>query len=145
MRLKCTRSFRIKRNGLDAVPFLYARFSGFFSYLRASLHTVWIEFGKEKNGMAFPEKETLTEKRHSLLLKNREKLSLDGVCEVVSFDEQAVLLKTVLGRLSVEGEALHVTKLLLDVGEVNIEGKIQAIYYDEEKDGGRIGLFRRRG
>ena len=95
--------------------------------------------------MAFPEKDIATEKRHSLLLKNREKLSLDGVCEVLSFDEHIVLLKTVLGRLTVEGEALHVTKLLLDVGEVNIEGKIQAIYYDEEKGGGGIGLFRRRG
>ena len=95
--------------------------------------------------MAFPEKETFPEKRHSLSLKNREKLSLDGVCEVLSFDEEAVLLKTALGRLTVEGENLHVTKLLLDCGEVNIEGKIRAIFYDEERDSSRIGFFRRKG
>lgn len=95
--------------------------------------------------MAFPEKELITEKRHSLSLKNREKLSLDGVCEVLSFDEEAVLLRTALGRLTVEGANLHVTKLLLDCGEVNIEGKIQGIFYDEERDGGRIGFFHRKG
>ena len=94
--------------------------------------------------MAFPEKDGITEKRHSLSLKNREKLSIDGVFEVISFDEGVVILKTTLGRLNVEGEGLHVTKLLLDAGEVNVEGKIQAIYYDEEKDGGHIGLFRRK-
>ena len=95
--------------------------------------------------MAFPEKETFPDKRHSLSLKNREKLSLDGVCEVLSFDEEAVLLKTALGRLTVEGENLHVTKLWLDCGEVNIEGKIRAIFYDEERDSSRIGFFRRKG
>lgn len=95
--------------------------------------------------MAFPEKEISGEKRHSLSLKNREKLSLDGVFEVMSFDEGAVLLKTALGRLTVEGTGLHVTKLLLDCGEVNIEGKIQAIFYDEEREGGRVGFFRHKG
>lgn len=94
--------------------------------------------------MAFPEKEILHEKRHSLALKNREKLSIDGVCEVLSFDEEAVLLKTALGRLTVEGANLHLTKLLLDCGEVNIEGKIQAIFYDEGKEGDRGGFFRRK-
>ena len=95
--------------------------------------------------MAFSEKELNSEKRHSLSLKNREKLMLDGVFEVVSFDEESVILKTALGRVVVEGEGLHVTKLLLDCGEVNIEGSIRAILYDEEREGGRLGLLRRRG
>ena len=95
--------------------------------------------------MAFPEKEVLSEKRHSLSLKNREKLSLDGVSEVLSFDEGAVLLKTALGRVTVEGDGLHVTKLLLDCGEVNIEGNIRAILYDEERENSRFGFFRHRG
>lgn len=95
--------------------------------------------------MPFPEKEALSEKRHSLSLKNREKLSLDGVSEVLSFDEGAVLLKTALGKMTVEGEGLHVTKLLLDCGEVNIEGNIRAILYDEERENSRLGFFRHRG
>lgn len=95
--------------------------------------------------MAFSEKEAGAEKRHSLSLKNCEKLVLDGVFEVVGFDEGEVLLKTALGRLTVEGEGLHVTKLLLDVGEVNVEGRIRAIFYDEEGEGARGGFFRRRG
>ena len=95
--------------------------------------------------MSISEKDGLLEKRHSLSLKNREKLMLDGVSEVLSFDETCVLLKTLLGRITVEGENLHVIKLLLDCGEVSIEGKIQALIYDEERENGRIGFFRRKG
>ena len=95
--------------------------------------------------MPFPEKEGLPEKKHSLSIKNREKLVIDGVCEVLSFDETCVLLKTLLGRLTVEGENLHVTKLLLDCGEVSIEGKVFALVYDEERETGHFGFLRRKG
>ncbi len=92
--------------------------------------------------MTFPEKPDISEKKHSAVLKNREKLTLDGVSEVLSFDETAVVLHTALGSLCVEGEDLHVTKLLLDCGEVAIEGNILALVY-EERSSGRGGLFRR--
>lgn len=95
--------------------------------------------------MAVSEQERQAERKQSLTLKNREKLSLDGVLEVVSFDEGAVILKTALGRLTVEGEGLHVTKLLLDCGEVAVEGKIRALYYEDPREGGRASFFRRLG
>ncbi|MBO7292384.1 MAG: sporulation protein YabP [Clostridia bacterium] len=86
----------------------------------------------------------MAEVKHSLQLKNREKLMLDGVREVLRFDEGLVVLETALGALSVEGEGLHVTKLLLDCGEVAIEGHISALLYG---DGGekKRGFFRRLG
>ena len=87
----------------------------------------------------------VAEKKQNAVLKNRERLSLDGVGEVVSFDEAAVVLRTALGTLTVEGEGLRVTKLLLDCGEVNIEGKISALLYDERTERARGGLFRRFG
>ena len=70
---------------------------------------------------------------------------LDGVLEVISFDDGAVILKTTLGRLTVEGDALHVTKLLLDCGEVNVEGKIRTLSYEDMKESARPSFFRRFG
>ena len=60
--------------------------------------------------MSVTEKAGETPKMHSLSLKGRARLTLDGVTEVVSFDEGAVILRTALGLLTVEGEGLHVTK-----------------------------------
>ncbi len=84
-------------------------------------------------------------KKHSLSLKNREKLSLDGIHEVLSFDEGAVVLETALGLLTVEGSGLHVTKLLLDVGEVSVEGEISFLSYSTGHEKRSRGLFRRAG
>ena len=93
--------------------------------------------------MSMPEKITTAEKKHSLTLKNREGVTVDGVLEVVSFDEGQVVLKTCLGTLTVEGEGLHVQKLLLDCGEVSLCGKIVGLFYSERGDGERGGLFRK--
>ena len=92
--------------------------------------------------MPLSEKPSVGEGKHSLELKRRERLTLDGVEEVISFDEGAVVLRTSLGRLTVEGDGLHVTKLLLDCGEVAVEGRVRALIYDDGKEAGR-GLFHR--
>lgn len=97
--------------------------------------------------MLLPENER-TEKheggKHSLSLTNRGRLVLDGVSEAVSFDEEVIVLATKGGTLTVEGEGLHVTKLLLDCGEAIIEGRITALLYSDRvaKKG---GFFGRRG
>ena len=91
--------------------------------------------------MSLTEKPSIGEGKHSLELKRRERLTLDGVEEVISFDEGVVVFRTSLGRLTVEGEGLHVTKLLLDCGEAAVEGRVRALIYDEGKEG--RGLFRR--
>lgn len=85
------------------------------------------------------------ERKQNAVLRNRERLALDGVSEVLSFDDASVVLRTLLGTLTVEGEGLRVTKLLLDCGEVNIEGKISALVYDERTERSRGGFFRRFG
>ncbi len=94
--------------------------------------------------MNVPEKGTTTGgSKHSLVLKNRERLTLDGILEVLSFDESAVHLKTELGSLIVEGEGLHIVKLLLDSGEVAVEGKVFGLFYEEGKPKARGRLFGR--
>lgn len=70
-------------------------------------------------------------RNHCLHLDNREMLSVTGVKDVGSFNEHEVLLMTEGGGLSVDGNALHITKLNLEDGQVIIEGQIIAIEYDD--------------
>ncbi len=66
---------------------------------------------------------------HSLNLEERHRLAVSGVSEVLSFDENQVVMDTALGLLTVEGEQLHVEKLSLDIGELTLEGSIQSMNY----------------
>ena len=56
----------------------------------------------------------------NIVLENREKLSISGVLDVLSFDDQIVILETELGLLTVKGENLRINKLSLDTTEVVI-------------------------
>mgnify|MGYP001348828289 CR=1 FL=1 len=76
---------------------------------------------------------------HSLILEDRRRLSVSGVSEVVSFDENQVVMETAQGQLTVDGEGLHVEKLSLEVGELTLEGEIEAMAYAREN--ARKGSF----
>ena len=54
----------------------------------------------------------------NLILENREKLSISGVIDVLSFDDQVVMIETELGLLTVKGEELRINKLSIDTSEV---------------------------
>ena len=69
----------------------------------------------------------------NLVLENREKLSISGVNDVLSFDDQIVILETGLGLLTVKGENLRINKLSLDSEEVIIEGEINNLSYSEKE------------
>lgn len=71
---------------------------------------------------------------HSLTLEERGRLSVTGVSEVVSFDENEIIMDTTLGQLTVQGEGLHVEKLSLDVGELTVAGEVQGMFYSRGKD-----------
>ena len=76
---------------------------------------------------------------HNLTLQNRSKLTLTGVSEVVSFDDTAVLMRTPLGELLVQGQQLQLKTLTLDGGNVAVEGHISALHYEEPRQGGWLG------
>ncbi len=76
---------------------------------------------------------------HSLSLEDRHRLSVNGVSEVLSFDEDQVVMDTALGLLTVEGEQLHVEKLSLDMGELVLEGTVESLYYS--RSGRKKGSF----
>ena len=73
---------------------------------------------------------------HDLTLQRRQKLTMTGVTEVVSFDETAVVLQTGLGTLMVHGQGLQLKQLSTDGGQVSVDGSISAIVYEEPKAGG---------
>ena len=77
----------------------------------------------------------------NLVLENRGKLSISGVLDVFSFDDQVVILETELGLLTVKGENLRINKLSIDTSEVVVEGNVFSLAYSDkeiEKKGGSI-------
>lgn len=72
------------------------------------------------------------DKKSNLVLENRKKLSLTGVLEVISFDEEKILLNTWLGMLAIKGQGLKMNKLDVQNGDVMIDGMIHSIVYTGE-------------
>lgn len=78
---------------------------------------------------------------HELRLDNREKLTVTGVREVESFDENAVALHTARGLLIIHGEGLRLRSLSGEGGQVAVTGTIDALSYEEAQKSS--GFFRR--
>lgn len=81
---------------------------------------------------------------HKLTMNDRKSLTMTGVTEVMSFDEQSVVLQTGLGTLTVHGQELQLKNLSLDGGQVAVEGHVAALIYEEPRPArGLLGrLFR---
>lgn len=73
---------------------------------------------------------------HRLSLSERNKLTVTGVTEVVSFEETAVQLQTSMGLLTVQGSQLQLKNLSLEGGQVEVEGSIASLQYEEPRQGG---------
>ena len=66
---------------------------------------------------------------HKLMLTNRKTCTINGVADVLSFDLNEVLLETDQGMLMIKGSDLHVSRLTLEKGEVDIDGKVDSLTY----------------
>lgn len=79
-----------------------------------------------------------------LTLSDRKKFILSGAAEVISFDENAVVLKTDLGTLTIHGQQLHLKTLSPENGQVTIDGQIVALLYEDPRPTGNLlqKLFR---
>ena len=78
---------------------------------------------------------------HKLTLNERKELTVTGVTEVVSFDEGAVIMRTGLGMLVVQGRDLQLKTLSLDGGQVAVNGNVSGLIYEEPRQAG--GWLRR--
>ena len=78
---------------------------------------------------------------HKLTLNERKNLTMSGVTEVVSVDDEVIVLKTCAGRLVIQGQQLQLKNLSLEGGQVAVDGKICALIYEELRQGGLRRLF----
>lgn len=83
----------------------------------------------------------IIDKTHNLILENRNKLNMSGVIKVDNFDETEVLLQTHLGKMTIRGEELHITRFNTETGDLLLDGNIFAIVYTTDKSSG--GFFSR--
>ena len=73
-------------------------------------------------------------KTHKLVVNNRKTSMVTGVLDVLSFDLNEVLLETEQGMLMVKGTDLHVNRLSVEKGEVDLEGLMESLSYSESRD-----------
>lgn len=69
---------------------------------------------------------------HNLVLEDRRLLTLSGVSDVDSFDEETVVVFTDMGELTIRGSDLHINRLSVEIGELTVEGKISALIYSQD-------------
>lgn len=73
------------------------------------------------------------------MLTNRRTCTISGVNDVLSFDVNEILLETEQGMLMIKGNELHVSRLSLDKGEVDIDGRVDSFTYSENAGYGAKG------
>ena len=79
---------------------------------------------------------------HEVSLKDRRRMSVSGVSEVISFDENGIHLRTVSGDLTIEGEGLHIGVLDTERGIVTLEGEsVDGMWYLGEESAKKRGFF----
>lgn len=80
------------------------------------------------------EKKVVKQKIQNIIIENREKISVSGIIDVESFNDECVIVDTELGVLVIRGEDLHISKLSIDNSELNIEGEIVSCEYNEKEN-----------
>ena len=86
--------------------------------------------------MSYEQSRSEVQRSHTLSMENRDKLSLTGVEDVSGFDESLVVLTTSMGELTVRGEGLHIERIDLDSGQLEVRGK--ELSYDESAPKGTL-------
>ena len=76
---------------------------------------------------------------HRLNMEDRKRLEMTGISDVISFDLNKILLETDYGVVTVKGDNLHVNRLSVEKGELDIDGSIQSLEYSEVSSFGKKG------
>lgn len=74
---------------------------------------------------------------HKIQVTSRNRANITGVNDVLSFDAGEILLATEQGILMIRGQELHVNRLTLEKGEVDVDGRIDSMTYSDETDYGK--------
>ncbi|MEG0545966.1 MAG: sporulation protein YabP [Oscillospiraceae bacterium] len=80
---------------------------------------------------------------HNIIMEDRCHLTVSGISDVDSFDEQTVIVFTDIGELTIKGENLHINRLSLEMGEILVEGTINSLSYSDNENTKGSGFFGR--
>lgn len=80
---------------------------------------------------------------HEIHISSRRQMSVDGVKEVIGFDENTVQLTTLCGDMTVEGSEIHIKVLDVERGQVTLEGKIDSVFYSDPHSGEKRSFWER--
>lgn len=79
----------------------------------------------------------------TMQLRERSKLTMTGVSEVIRFEDTLVVLQTGLGQLHIHGQGLQLKNLSLEGGQAAVDGQISALIFEEPRERGLFGRFLR--
>ena len=75
----------------------------------------------------------------NIIIENRSKIHVSGVKEVLSFDDETVILNSTLGKITIKGDNMRISSFNTETGDLTAEGKIHAaVYMGDKKSGGFI-------
>lgn len=80
--------------------------------------------------------ENLTPSMHDAVLESRRKVTMTGINDVQSFDEETILAKSDCGNLAVHGKNLKISRLSVESGDMVIEGEIDSLIYSGNRSEG---------
>lgn len=78
---------------------------------------------------------------HNVIVENRKNVTVSGVMDIDSFDEESVILFTELGELTIKGVNLHINKIDVNAGDLTMEGEIESLTYSEDRPQKGSGFF----
>lgn len=91
------------------------------------------------------EEKKILKMQHNIIMENRRNLTITGVMDIDSFDEETVIIFTEQGELTIKGANLHINKIDVDTGDLLMEGEVDSLSYSDnqpQKGGFLSKLFR---
>ncbi len=77
------------------------------------------------------EEKSKQKRSHRLHMEDRRKMEMTGITDVISFDLNKVILESDYGMICIKGSNLHVNRLSVEKGELDIDGTIESIVYSD--------------
>ncbi len=76
----------------------------------------------------------------NVIIENRKRFNISGVKDVTSFDDESILLDTLLGKMTIKGEKMQIERFDTESGELTATGRLHAvIYISDSRDS--VGFF----
>ena len=76
---------------------------------------------------------------HNITISGRKTGMITGVKDVISLDLNSILLETEYGMLHIKGSNLHINKLLVEKGELSIDGTLDGFVYTDVNTAAKKG------